>query len=260
LFRYASGNMDIWTYDTARRAWSRVTFDSGDDIFPVWSPDDSRIVFGSRRGEMNLYWKPLNGPPGSEELLLSSSAPKFPMDWSRDGRFLLYDTADPKGSVDIWALPLDGARKPFEVVKTEFNERMGQFSPDGKWLAYQSDKTGRFEIYVRPFPGPGDDVPVSSNGGTQVRWNPRGGELFYLDGDDRLMTVLVRLPSSTTKFEIGTERPFPGIKMGGTDPNRNSRKYMVASDGQSFVLNSVPEAASASPITVILNWKPRSSP
>ena len=117
------------------------------------------------------------------------------MHWSPDGRFLLYDTADPKGSVDIWALPLDGARKPFEVVKTEFNERMGQFSPDGKWLAYQSDKTGRFEIYVRPFPGPGDDVPVSSNGGAQVHWNPRGGELFYLAGDDRMP---VRRPSRSS--------------------------------------------------------------
>ena len=161
------------------------------------------------------------------------------------------------GSVDIWALPLEGARKSFAVVETEFNERMGQFSPDGKWIAYQSDKTGRFEIYVRPFPGPGDDVQVSTSGGIQVRWNPRGKELFYIAADDRLMTVPVGVASNTTTFEAGAPSWLSGTSMGGTDPNPNSRKYMVAPDGQSFVLNSTPEEASASPITVILNWKPR---
>ena len=108
VFRYANGNMDIWSYETVRRAWNRLTFDAGDDIFPLWSPDDSSIVFGSRRGGMNLYRKLLSGPPGSEELLLSTSEAKFPMDWSPDGRFLLYDSVSPKGGVDIWALPLEG--------------------------------------------------------------------------------------------------------------------------------------------------------
>jgi hypothetical protein len=93
--------------------------------------------------------------------------------------------------VDIWALPLEG-RKAFPVVQTQFNERLGQFSPDGKWIAYQSDKTGRFEIYVQPFPVTGGDFPVSTNGGTQVRWNPRGRELFYVAADDRLMAVPIR--------------------------------------------------------------------
>ena len=102
------------------------------------------------------------------------------MDWSADGRFLLYDSLDPKRGFDMWALPLEGERKPFEVVQTDFNEGLGQFSPDGRWIAYQSDKTGRFEIYVRPFPGPGDDVRVSIDGGAQVRWNPNGKELFYI--------------------------------------------------------------------------------
>ena len=98
--------MDIWSYETVSRHWNRVTFDAGDDIFPMWSPGDSSIVFGSRRGGMNLYRKLLSGPPGSEELLLSTSEPKFPMDWSPDGRFLLYDSVSAKGGVDIWELPL----------------------------------------------------------------------------------------------------------------------------------------------------------
>ena len=145
------------------------------------------------------------------------------------------------------------------AVQTEFNERMGQFSPDGKWIAYQSDKTGRFEIYVRPFPGPGDDMPVSSEGGTQVHWSPRGTELFYLGLDDRLMAVPVRVSSNATTFEAGAPVWLSGTNMGGTDPNTNSRKYTVTPDGQSFVLNSVPGEANASPITVIMNWKPKDS-
>jgi len=255
LFRYANGNMDIWSYETVRRRWDRLTFDAGDDIFPLWSPDDGSIVFGSRRGGMNLYRKLLNGPPGSEELLLSTSEAKFPMDWSRDGRFLLYDSVGPKGGVDIWALPLEG-RKAFAVVQTQFNERLGQLSPDGKWIAYQSDKTGRFEIYVQPFPGTGGDVPVSTNGGTQVRWNPRGTELFYVAADDRLMAVPIRVRSNATMFEVGEPLRLFGTNMGGTIPGTNRHAYMVAPDGQSFVINSGPEDASASPITVIQNWKP----
>ena len=256
LFRYANGNMDIWSYETVRRRWDRITFDAGDDIFPLWSPDDSSIVFGSRRGGMNLYRKPLSGPPGSEELLLSTSEPKFPMDWSLDGRFLLYDSVSAKGGVDIWALPLEG-RKAFEVVQTQFNERLGQFSPDGKWIAYQSDKTGRFEIYVQPFPGTGGDVPVSTDGGTQVRWNPRGTELFYVAADDRLMAVPIRVPANATTVEVGKPLWMSGTNMGGAIPTANRHAYMVAPDGQSFVINSGPEDASALPITVIQNWKPR---
>jgi serine/threonine protein kinase len=263
VFRYSDGNMDVWSYDIGRGAWNRVTFDAGDDIFPLWSPDDSSMVFGSRRGEMNLYRKLLNGPPGSEELLIETSAPKFPMDWSSDGRFLLYDSFSPKGDVDMWALPLDGARpeepKSIEVVQTAFNERMGQFSPDGRWIAYQSDKTGRFEIYVQPFPGTGGDVPVSTNGGTQVRWNPRGTELFYVAADNRLMAVPIHSPSNAPTFEAGTPLGLSGTNADSMLPNGNRQQYVVAPDGQSFVFNSIPKEANTSPIAVILNWKPTDS-
>ena len=111
------------------------------------------------------------------------------MDWSRDGRFVLYAEASPTQGLDLWGLPLDAQRKPFEVVRTDFNETMAQFSPDGKWIAYQSDKTGRDEIYLRPFPGPGPDTAVSIDGGAQVRWNANGRELLYVAADDRLMAV-----------------------------------------------------------------------
>ena len=259
VFRSANGNMDIWSYETGRRTWNRVTFDSGDDIFPLWSPDGTGMVFGSNRngGRMNLYRKVLDAPPGSEALLLSTSQPKFPMDWSPDGRFLLYDSLDPKRGFDIWALPLEGDRQPFAVVQTDFSERLAQFSPDGTWIAYQSDKTGRVEIYVQPFPGVGGDSRVSIDGGSQVRWNPNGKELFYLAPDDRLMAVPMRVASNGKAVEPGAPVGLFATNVGSGAQNTNRQQYMVAPDGQSFVMNSVLGEASASPITVILNWKPR---
>ena len=131
------------------------------------------------------------------------------MDISADGRFLLYSTRNEQENVDLWALPLDKERKPFEVVRTDFNETMAQFSPDGKWIAYQSNKTGRDEIYLRAFPGPGTDIPVSSNGGGQVRWNPNGGkELFYVAADDQLMAVPIDVSPDGKTLEPGTPSPL----------------------------------------------------
>ena len=163
--------------------------------------DGTGIVFGSTRKNnkgnnlnvVDLYRNLVNGPAGSEELLLSTSQPKFPMDWSADGRFVLYDSLDPKRGFDMWALPMEGDHKePFAVVQTDFDEGLAQFSPDGTWIAYRSDKTGRLEIYLRPFRAPGGDVPVSIEGGAQVRWNPTGKELFYIAPDGRLMAISIR--------------------------------------------------------------------
>lgn len=256
VFRQTSGNNDIWEYDTASRAWDRITVDSGDDIYPLWSPDGHHIVFGSRRGEMDLYRKTLGTPPGSgEERLLSTPGAKFPMDLSRDGRFLLYDVLE-KGGVDMWALPLDGSRTPREIVKTEFDDRLGQFSPDGNWIAYQSNRTGRFEIYIRRFPGPGRDVRVSAEGGAQVRWNPNGKELFYIAADDRLTAVPISFSADGETAEPGRPEPLFATDVGSSAPNTNRQQYAVSPDGQSFVLNSALDTARTSPITVILNWKP----
>jgi len=207
---------------------------------------------------MSLYRKLLSAPAGSEELLLPPSPEiTWAMDWSNDGRFLIYNVIDPKHGADIWALPLAGERKPFEVVRTDSNELLPQFSPDGNWLAYQSDKTGRFEIYVQPFPGSGGDSLISTNGGTQVRWNPNGKELFYIGSDEWLMAVSIRLPSDGTRPEIGAPVPLFKTNVGSTAINQNRQQYMVSSNGQSFVMNSVLEEAGASPITVIMNWKPK---
>ena len=254
MFKPENGNMDIWSFDVPRRAWNRITFDSRDDIFPLWSPDGRSVVFSSNRisGIMNIYRKLLSGSPGSEELLLTSPQINWATDWSHDARFLLFDSIDPKrGGPDIWALPLEGERKPFEVVHTEFNEQAGQFSPDGKWIAYQSDKPGHSEIYLQPFHGAGDGVLVSTNGGTQVRWNPNGKELFYIGPDGRLMMVAIRLPVDGQAVELGTPAALFATSV---NPNYFRHQYMVSPDGQSFIMN-FNEPISASPITIILNWK-----
>ena len=265
VYRLADGNMDIWSYDTIRRAWDRITFDPGDDIWPLWSRDGTSIVSGSVRKTKNvektntvdLYRSLVNGPPGSEELLLSTSEPKFPMDWSADGRFLLYDILDPKRGFDVWALPLEGDRKePFAVVQTDFDEGLGQFSPDGTWIAYQSDKTGRLEIYLRPFRAPGGDVLASIDGGSQVRWNPNGKELFYIAADGRLMAVSIRFSSDGKTVEPGIPVGLFLTSVDFTADLRYRQQYVVSPDGQSFVMHSVVGEASTSPITVILNWKP----
>jgi Tol biopolymer transport system component len=199
---------------------------------------------------MNLYRKFLGG---REELLLATPEVKFPTDWSADGRFLLYDNLD---DADIRALPLEEDQKPFEVVQTGFNERGAQFSPNGKWIAYESDKTGRFQIYVQPFPGPGRDLAVSIDGGGQVRWNPNGTELFYIGADDRLMSVPIRFAANGTTVEAGTPLGLFPTNVGSTAINTNRQQDAVSPDGQSFMMNSVLGEAGVSPITVILNWKP----
>src|SRR5262249_40979775 len=196
LAQLTNSNFDVWLLDLGRNVLSKFTFDAAVDAGPIWSPDGRRIAFQSnRKGAYDLYIKPAIGP-GSEELLLASGQDKRPLDWSPDGRFLLYADIDSKGRVDIWALRMDGDRKPFPVVHTNFDKDLAQFSPDGKWIAYQSNESGRYEIYIEPFPGPGGQTQVSTNGGAQVRWRRDGKELFYIALDGRLMSVPIRIPST----------------------------------------------------------------
>jgi Tol biopolymer transport system component len=257
VYRFANGNMDIWSYEVHRRVWDRITFNSGDDIYPLWSPDDSSIIFaGMRAGRLDLFLKRLGTPPDVEEVVLSTFEGKFPMDWSADGRFLLYSSGSAKQGRDIWALSLQGERKPFEVVRTDFNETQAQFSPDGTWIAYQSDKSGRDEVYLRPFPGPGSDVAVSTEGGSQVRWNGNGKELFYVATDDRLVAVPVDFSPDNKTVAPGKPAGLFATNVGSAATLKYRQQYVVAMDGRSFVMNSAVEEGSASPITVILNWKP----
>jgi serine/threonine protein kinase len=259
--RMGTGNRDVYLIDSARGVPTRFTFDPALDSRPVWSPDGSRVVFDSnRKGIFNLYWKLASGA-GADELLWESDQNKTAQDWSSDGRFLLFRSVDPRTGYDLWVLPISGDKKPFPFLNGPSDEREGQFSPDGKWIVYQSNEPGQSEIYVQPFPGPGGKFQISSNGGAQPRWNKNGKEIFYVSLDSKMMATPVKLSSDGQALEPG--RPavlFPvriagGPLLGLLGPNK--QQYAVSSDGQRFLVNLAVDEGAASPITLIYNWKPK---
>jgi serine/threonine protein kinase len=256
LDRATEGNPDVWVLDLSRGILTRLTSDPGVDVYPLWSRDGDRIVFTSnRQGVFDLYQNPASSA-GMEEVLLATPLPKVPHDWSPDGRFLLYSVIDSKTGSDLWALPLEaGNQKPFPVAQTPANERWGQFSPDGKWVAYQSDDSGREEVYLHPFPGPGATVQVSTTGGSQARWRPDGKELFYVALDGRLMAVPISVAPGGSVLDPGTPVPLFATHIGPALRGSSRQNYMVSPDGQRFLMNAVVGEGPAAPITLILNWR-----
>jgi eukaryotic-like serine/threonine-protein kinase len=251
---------NIWLYDFARGTTTRFTFDSGWDMLPVWSPDGSHIAFTSNRGgQLDLYQKASN-LAGEDELLFKSGEAKGPSSWSPDGRFLLYYI--PLAPNKIWLLPLGGGadRKPVLVEHSQFNEAWGRFSPDGRWIAYHSDESGRDEIYVRPFDpssaagsSPAGATPVSGkwmvskDGGATAVWRGDGKELFYLSLDGSAMAVDV---STSGVFQAGIPKALFKVPAGVLF-------WDVSSDGKRFLMPA-PSGANASapaPFTVVLNWQ-----
>jgi eukaryotic-like serine/threonine-protein kinase len=254
--RILPGSQDIWLIDLLRGGVTHFIFDATFiNRRPLWSPDGTQIVFGSRRnsGVDNLYTKPSSGA-GTEQLLLESSGLKVANSWSTDGRFLLYGEDNPKTARDLWALPMQGDRKPIAVVNSPFDERNGQFSPDGKWVAYQSNETGRIEIYVVPFPADAGKWQVSTNGGISPRWRHDGKELFFIAPDAKLMAVAASV--SGASFDAAPPVALFQTRIAGGGLNySNKPQYAVSADGR-FLINVPAGEATAAPITLIMNWKP----
>jgi Tol biopolymer transport system component len=244
-----TGNNDLWLSDATGKNPTRLTFNSANDDFPVWSPDGSRIVWGSNiEGIYHLYQKAASGA-GQESLLLKSDYYKFPTDWSPDGRYILYREVNPKTKFDIWALPVGSQgsdQKPFPVLQTDANEAAAVLSPDGRWIAYTSDESGRYEIYVQSFPAGGGKRQISTAGGIGTRW--AGNELFYHAPDGRLMAVTVK---SGTGFEASAPVPLFEFRPGG---NLITPYYAVTKDGQKFLLSTIVDTEAAAPLTVVINW------
>src|SRR4029077_10956211 len=209
------GNTDIWMLDLDRRLLSRFTYDPAAELVPIWSPDGTKVVYNSNRGgRFNLYVKAASGS-GAEDLLLSTEQNKAATDWSPDGRYILFRSPSLSTGFDLWAWPVEGTRQPFPVVQTMFEERDGQFSPDGNWIAYQSNESGRTEIFVQSFPGPGGKSQVSTGGGAQVRWRKDGRELFYIALDGKLMAVPIRQSADGRPLEAGTPVALFATRVGG---------------------------------------------
>jgi Tol biopolymer transport system component len=251
--RTVQGNTDIWIVDRLRPI--RLTADPAIDRFPIWSPDGARLLFGSTRtGPSDLYVKPSDGSSG-EQLILPSPQVKNPNDWSPDGRFLLYFEIRERISPDLWALPLDETRKPFALADSPFPEVWGRFSPDGRWVAYQSNESGRWEIYVRPFPAPGGVWPISTSGGISPRWAPSGKELYYIAPDGTLMAVAITVTGAT--LDAGAPKALFQVRIlgGGSNFVGRRQQYDVARDGR-FLINVITDETSPSPITLVLNWRP----
>jgi len=243
---------DLWLCDVSGSNAEHFTFDPGGDYNPVWAPDGSRIVWSSNRDGVveNLYQKAASGA-GEEMLLLKSDLFNVPTDWSRDGRFIIYRQVDPKTKADVWFLPVTGSGKarPFPVIQTEANETAGTLSPDGRWLAYASDVSGRFEIYVQTFPGGGGKRQISTGGGVGPHWRRDGRELFYCAGDGKLMAAQVR---SGESFDVGSTVSLFEFRAGNAQVN--FAPYAVTGDGQRFLLNEVVETKPNAPLTVVVNW------
>jgi Tol biopolymer transport system component/predicted Ser/Thr protein kinase len=234
---------DIWIYDVSRNVGSRFTFDAARESDPVWSADGTRLYFSSNKaGIGNLYTKPASGA-GSEELLFESVHWKEPMDVSPDGRWLAFQLADPRTKVDIWLLSLSGDRKATPLIATPFEESEARFSPDGRFLAYSTDETGKPEVVVQPFPPTGEKWQVSTNGGRSPRWTTGGDELVYFEPPEMRKIVAIRRAPS---FQVSAPKDlFATPNPQGSDVSHESLRLL---------LNVRTAETAPTPMTLVLDW------
>jgi Tol biopolymer transport system component len=246
--RTVGGNRDVWVADLARGGLTRFTTHAATDGFPVWSPEGSRMVFHSNRNGTFDLWTKASSGAGSDALLLETPDDEWPIHWSRDGRFLLYQRSDVGARWDLWALPMTGPdRRPIAVASTPFAERMGEFSPDGRWVVYETDESGRPEITAQAVPEASGRWPVSTRGGAAPRWSADGTEIYFIAPDGKIMAVPVTAKGST--FEAGAPAALFTTQIAG---QLFRFQYAVSRDGR-FLVSRVVAEASAPPIHLILN-------
>ncbi len=257
-------SQDVWLIEATRGVTSRLTTNPGHDQMGLWSPDGRRIQYGftPERGSSGGRLRSLNGAE-PEERLFQDDDPQIRQttDWSADGKFIVYARQDPKTKQDLWVVPItpdptNGERKPVLYLQTEFNEHHGRLSPDGRWMAYASDESGRPEVYVRAFPIAGPRTQISTAGGADPRWRRDGKELFYQAGDRTLVAVPVRSDAG-----FATDAPRPLFRLPGTNRRATLNVlgepaflYQPTADGQRFLINAAVEEPASPTVTVILNW------
>ena len=208
--RDAGSSRDLWLRDLSRGTETRFTSDASINAFPLWSPKGDRIVFGSNRdGSTALYQKTSNGS-GQDELLTPGNGEHSPTQWSRDGKFIVYSVGG-RGEQALWVLPMEtpaAERKPILFLKTQFNIMFGQLSPDSHWMAFTSTRSGKRDVYVRPFPQGEGEWTISISGGQAPRWRGDGKEMFFVAADGKMMAVPVKaMAGAKPSFEAGVRCP-----------------------------------------------------
>jgi Tol biopolymer transport system component len=247
-------NMDIWIWDLSRTIRTRLTFSSGPDAYPSWSPDGSKIYYSSTVGSDDQIMVKSATGVDSARVVLGLPKNQWIMDVSLDGRLLAYIEPGATGAGDdLWMLPLgpDGmkAGDPYPFQTTQFDDDDARFSPDGRWVAYGCDETGDFEVYVRPVSGQGGKWQVSSNGGDLPTWRRDGRELYYISPNDELMAVEVH--GDGDSFEVGQPRK---LFTTGSLPVATNKPYDVSPDGQRFLIEIVERGAAAGQVNLVVNW------
>jgi len=239
---------DLWLFDLKRNTSSRLTFDPTDESNPAWSHDGSQIVFTSTQtGNRDIYEKASSGLGTSQLVFASKDQQKSVDDWSPDDRYVVYDTTSP-GS--LWILPLFGDRKPFLFVQGSTEAREARFSPNGRYIAYTSNETGSYEVYVRTFPDPTSKWQVSSGGGAHPEWRHDGKELYFISNGK---LVAVDVSTDGPQFQSGVPKPLFAVDL---RPDRGSGNgvYAVSADGQRFLAVTNLEQQTVAPATVVMNW------
>jgi dipeptidyl aminopeptidase/acylaminoacyl peptidase len=239
----------IWVYDTGLETMTRVTFQGSQNELPIWTPDGKHLTYYSNQtgGPLNLFWQLVDGSSGPERLT-TSKASHAAMSWSPDGRRLAF-TEGIAPDRDIWVLDMTD-RKQVPFIKTSFIEGGAQFSPDGRWIAYVSNESGRAEVYVQPYPGPGGKWQISTEGGSEPMWNLNGRELFYRAGD-RMMAVPVSMQKG---FSSGRPQMLFAGRYASTQLPQTGPYYDVAADGQRFLVVKESDDSPTTAINVVLNW------
>jgi serine/threonine protein kinase len=234
---------DIWLYDIARMINTRITFDPAAEWNPIWSPDGKKVAYSTDRQGSGIYIKNSDGTE-SEQELLKSRATNAPLDWSPDGRLMIYLTINESTGVDLTTVPLEGKHEQTPFANTKFSENNARISPDGHWVVYDSDESGKSEIYTRPFPSGGGKWQISSSGGNSPMWSPDGLEVYYNQSAGVLMAVAVKAVGSV--FTAGTPtRLFEIPRCTILD---------VSKDGKQFLVAAITGLEANQPITLVTNW------
>jgi Tol biopolymer transport system component len=245
-------DLDIWAYEFERGTLTRITF-GGNNESPVWTPDGQRVAFAASVAgrPQTIMWIPADGNGAAEELAGNVSAWQWPVSFSPDGRLLTLDVTSAGTDYDIWVLPLDGERKARPLVRTPYDERQARFSPDGRYIAYQSEDTGKSQIYVQAYPGPGAKRQVSTEGGFQARWSRSGREIVYRSGDRNEKMIAVDIE---TRPELRIGKPRLLFEARG-DLGLGGYEYDLAPDGQRFIIiKAGPRESQQAHLELVLNW------